>query len=243
MGFHVIIPARYDAQRLPGKPLREIGGKTLIQWVYEAARSSRADRVVVATDDQRIAVVVSGFGGEVCMTSREHRSGTDRIAQAADDLDLGDDEIVVNLQGDEPMMQAAMIEMVADALARDPGMPMATAAHPIADDMMFHDPNVVKVVCDEKSRALYFSRAPIPFPRDGDAPRALHHIGLYAYRVRFLRQFTSWPVCPLESTERLEQLRALYNGAPILVCTSDSAPDPGIDTEQDLERYRRTVEK
>ncbi|HUW97724.1 MAG TPA: 3-deoxy-manno-octulosonate cytidylyltransferase [Acidiferrobacter sp.] len=235
--MHVVIPARYAATRLPGKPLRDVGGRPLIVRVYERAMASGADSVTVATDDTRIAEAVRAAGGDVVMTRATHVSGTDRLAEAVRTLGLKEDDIVVNLQGDEPLMPPELLAEVADCLVCHPDFAMATAAHPLADDQQFQNPHVVKVVCDQQGRALYFSRAPIPWPRLQPLPGGpLRHIGLYAYRVGFLRLFSSWEPCPLELCEGLEQLRALEHGAMIGVVRTDRTPGPGVDTEADLER-------
>ncbi len=236
--FDVIIPARYGSTRLPGKPLLEIAGKPLIQWVYQAARSSDAKQVIVATDDARILRTVHGFGGDACMTSTDHASGTDRVAEAVERLGLPPERIVVNLQGDEPQMPAAVINQVAGCLSECPAASAATVCVPILDSGEFHRPSVVKVVVNDSGMALYFSRAPIPWPRDGGATAALRHIGIYAYRAGFVTEFASWPVGELERIEQLEQLRLLERGKGIAVREASKIPGPGIDTAEDLERFR-----
>lgn len=240
MEFDVIIPARHASTRLPGKLLSEVGGKPLIQWAWENARASAASRVLVATDDERIRERVAAFGGETCMTKAGHPSGTDRIAEAAALLGLADERLVVNVQGDEPELPPVLIDAVATALEHDPRAEMATASHALPDAAEFADPNVVKVVIDEAGRALYFSRAPIPFHReDAGAPHeARRHVGIYAYRAGFLKRFSAWPPSRLEQVERLEQLRALERGVAIAVHQSAEAPGPGIDTAEDLARFR-----
>lgn len=243
----VIIPARHASTRLPGKPLLDIAGKPMIQHVVDCARRSGAQRVVVATDDARIRAAVEAFGTEVCMTAAHHPSGTDRIAEVIQQLGLAPDEIVVNLQGDEPLMPSALIQEVAAALAAQPSAVMASACHPIADRQTLANPNVVKVVLDAHGYALYFSRAPIPWPRDammqsGDfAVQAQHHIGLYAYRAGFVSRYAAWPPCPLEQIEALEQLRVLWHGEKIIMCKTASAPAAGVDTPEDLARVRRLL--
>ncbi len=233
--MHVIIPARYAATRLPGKPLRDVAGRPLVVRVLERALASGAAQVIVATDDARIATAVRDAGGRAVMTAASHASGTDRIGEAVRLLGLGDDEIVVNLQGDEPLMPPALIAQVAQALAANRGWQMATAAYRLHDEAAFQNPHQVKVVCDDAQRALYFSRAPIPWPRQGFGPDGfLGHIGLYAYRVGFIRQFTGWGPGGLERCEGLEQLRALERGATVGVVLSDRSPGPGVDTEEDL---------
>lgn len=237
----VIIPARFGSTRLPAKALADIGGKPLVVRVFECARASRAERVVVATDDERIAKAARDAGAEVCMTGTHHPAGTDRIAEAVRNLRIADDEIIVNLQGDEPLMPPALINEVAARLAGDAGAAMATACCPLMDDAGFTNPNVAKVVCDQAGYALYFSRAPIPYPRDaaGDgAAAARRHIGLYAYRAGFIREYAGWPPCPLERIESLEQLRVLWHGYRITVVEAAEPPGTGVDTADDLARVR-----
>ncbi|MBC7162436.1 MAG: 3-deoxy-manno-octulosonate cytidylyltransferase [Immundisolibacter sp.] len=250
MDFTVIIPARYEATRLPGKPLADLGGRPLLQWVHERALASGAARVVVATDDARIEGAAQAFGAEVVMTSPEHRSGTDRIADAAHQLGLPDDALVVNVQGDEPLMPPPLIRQVAANLAAHPAADMATLSQRILTLSELASPHVVKVVCDREGYALYFSRALIPQPRDG-MPEAEHladavpgwqrHIGIYAYRVGFLRAFVHWPPAAIESTEMLEQLRALWNGASIHVAEACAPAPVGVDTPEDLARLRERI--
>ncbi len=248
MVIRVVIPARYASTRLPGKPLADIGGQPMIVRVAAAARRARTDGVWVATDDERIATAVRQHGFEAVMTRADHASGTDRIAEVADQLQWDDADIVVNVQGDEPLLDPALIEAVAAALRGDPDAAMATAAHPLTAAEDFFNPNVVKVVCDVRGRALYFSRAPIPWDRDKFAGSrdalpanlpAQRHIGLYAYRVDFLRRFGQLTPSPLERCESLEQLRALWHGYPIQVVSIDHPPAPGVDTPEDLQRVRR----
>ncbi len=243
----VVIPARFASTRLPGKPLLDIAGKPMIERVHAQARASGAKRVIIATDDERIRAVVAGFGGEACMTDSGHQSGTDRIAEVISILGLDPNEVVVNLQGDEPLMPPALIRQVADTLLTHPHAAMATACHAIHDRRSFMDPNVVKLVTDCTGCALYFSRAPIPWARDeisgtGDFPvRALRHIGIYAYRAEFVSRFAAWPGCDLERIEALEQLRVLWNGERIAVCEVAQAPPGGVDTPQDLDRVRAAL--
>lgn len=243
--FRVVIPARYQSTRLPGKPLLDIAGKPMIAHVHDRALASGAEQVVIATDDQRIADVAHEIGAEVCMTSTSHRSGTDRIAEVVTRLAWGDEDTVVNLQGDEPDMPPNLITEVAGSLSEDSAIEMATLATPIKDQSELFDPNVVKVVLNTKQSALYFSRAPIPWNRDefndlvasdGPVDGYLRHIGLYAYRVGFIKRFVSWEQAPLEQLESLEQLRALWNGAGIHVNVTDTPPPPGVDTVEDLKR-------
>jgi 3-deoxy-manno-octulosonate cytidylyltransferase (CMP-KDO synthetase) len=248
--FHVVVPARFASTRLPGKPLADIAGKPMIVRVVEAALKSAAGDVHVATDDERVRAAVEAHGHRVRMTRADHASGTDRIAEVADALGWRDDEIVVNVQGDEPLIEPALIDAVAQTLVRDDEAMVATAAHPLGSAADFFNPNVVKVVCNSVGRALYFSRAPIPWARDDfatDRERlpedlgALRHIGIYAYRVGFLRRFGELSPSPLERIEALEQLRALWHGYGIRVITVDHAPEPGVDTPEDLERVRRLI--
>ena len=257
MSFLVIIPARYGSTRLPGKPLLDIAGKPMIQRVWERAAASAAERVVVATDDERVAGVVEGFGGEVCMTRAEHESGTDRLQEVAQRLALDDEQIVVNVQGDEPLIPPAVIDQVARNLASSRRAEIATLAKRIHSREELFDPNAVKVVVDNTLHALYFSRAPIPWDRDAwnrDALAGLNpasdpnpptlagewarHIGIYAYRVGFLQRFVTWPMGRLERLERLEQLRAMEQGVAIHVDESCEEIPAGVDTPEDLERMR-----
>jgi 3-deoxy-manno-octulosonate cytidylyltransferase (CMP-KDO synthetase) len=226
------------ATRLPGKPLLADTGKPLVVHTLEAASAARcAVRVAVATDDPRIAEAVRAAGGEAVVTSPDCRSGTDRVAEAV--RALPGEDLVLNVQGDEPEIAAADLDRLADAMEADPGIPMGTLACPLASEEEFRSPSVVKVVLDASGCALYFSRAPIPFPRDGGgAAPALRHVGVYAYRRAFLEGFASLPQAPLERTEMLEQLRALENGHRIRVVPADRAP-PGIDTREDYEAFVR----
>jgi len=252
MSFHVIIPARYASSRLPGKPLIDIAGKTMIQHVYERAQKSQAQIVVVATDDVRIADAVKGFGGEVCMTSDQHVSGTDRIQEVVNKIGLDADQIVVNVQGDEPLIPAVVIDQVANNLANNSAADMSTLSIAIDTLEELMDPNAVKVVSDINQYALYFSRAPIPYARDhfsennqspGSLPNVNYqrHIGIYGYRVSFLDQFIHWPAAEIELTESLEQLRALWNGKRIHVEQACEVPPAGVDTPEDAERVRAIV--
>ena len=229
--FVVVIPSRYASVRLPGKPLREINGKTMIQHVHERGSESSARDLVIATDDQRIADVCESFGATVCMTGDQHRSGSERIAEVCDIMDWSDDTVIVNLQGDEPTMPAVLIDQCA-TLLDDPSADIATLASPIASEEDFQNPNVVKVVVDDKSDALYFSRSPIPHEDFGPA---LHHHGIYAYRAGVLRRLVAAPASELELSERLEQLRALSLGMKIRVAVPSTRPGVGVDTEEDLQ--------
>jgi len=241
--FHVIIPARYAATRLPGKPLLSIGGRPLVQWVWQRARDSGAASVTLATDDERIRSIALQFGADVVMTSAQHASGTDRIAEVVRSRGFDLTDIVINLQGDEPMMPATVITAVAGALESAPHADISTAAAPVQSLEEFLDPNCVKAVCAADGRALYFSRAPVPWPRDqvtagrpAGFEGALRHIGIYGYRVRSLLQFAAWAPTVLEMREKLEQLRALEHGMHIQMVTLAAAPPAGIDTPQDVER-------
>ncbi len=245
--FTVLIPARYASTRLPGKPLADIAGKPMVVRVAERAREAGADRVVVATDDARIKSAVEAHGFAACLTAADHATGTDRLAEAAQQLGLAADAIVVNVQGDEPLLAPQLIREVAALLAADPDAAIATACHPITDPAEAFNPNVVKVVLDERHRALYFSRATIPWARDAFAdgrdvvPQGLplyRHYGLYAYRVRFLRAFPALSPAPIERFEALEQLRALWHGYRIVVAVTAGTPAPGVDTPEDLARAR-----
>jgi 3-deoxy-manno-octulosonate cytidylyltransferase (CMP-KDO synthetase) len=251
VSFHVIIPARYASSRLPGKPLLHIGNKPMLQHVYERALACGASSVVVATDDQRIAKAVTGFGGTVCMTSGEHQSGTDRLAETAEQLRLPDDAVVVNLQGDEPLMPPSLLQQVAVLLEENPAAEMATLCTRIHTAAELFDPHVVKVVSDRHGKALYFSRAVIPWDRDAFAVTteelpavAVHfrHLGIYAYRVGYLRRYVTLPSCDLERMESLEQLRVLWHGGTIQVAEASQVPGPGVDTAADLERVRQLLE-
>jgi 3-deoxy-manno-octulosonate cytidylyltransferase (CMP-KDO synthetase) len=236
----VIIPARYRSSRLPGKPLLRETGKYLIQHVYErACRAKCAAAVIVATDDPRIVAAVESFGGRAMMTRRDHPSGTDRVAEAASTLDA---DVIVNLQGDEPLIDPAALDLLPVMLARDAEADMATLAVPIASPEQWHNPNCVKVVCDAHGRAVYFSRSPIPFVRDGGPdfaakpPCFLQHLGLYAYRRDFLLRLSRTPPAPLEQLEKLEQLRVLALGHRIQVGVVAQA-SIGVDTREDYERF------
>jgi 3-deoxy-manno-octulosonate cytidylyltransferase (CMP-KDO synthetase) len=241
--FKVVIPARYGSTRLPGKALRELRGRPVLQHVYERGSESAATDVVVATDDDRIADVAAAFGAVVCMTGNQHQSGTERIAEVADLLDWDDDQVVVNLQGDEPAMPAALIDQCA-ALLDDASADIATLASPLLSGEDFDDPNVVKVIRDVHGHAIYFSRAAIPYAREAEnktraVASALHHHGIYAYRCGVLRRFVAAEPSDLEVCEQLEQLRALSLGMSIAVGVPAVRPGTGIDTEEDLRRAER----
>ena len=247
MSFHVLIPARLASTRLPNKPLVDIAGRPMVVRVAQRAAESGAASVVVAADDDRIVRACAEHGVTALLTRRDHASGSDRLAEACEQLGLDGDDIVVNVQGDEPLIDPRLIGRCALLLDRHPECSVGTAAHPITDGAAFADPNVVKVVTDAAGRALYFSRAPMPWWRDGShggrpalpEPAPLRHIGLYSYRAGFLRGFPALPPSPLERIESLEQLRVLWHGHRIAVLVSDEAPGPGVDTPQDLERVRK----
>nr|WP_310617349.1 3-deoxy-manno-octulosonate cytidylyltransferase [Pantoea cypripedii] len=244
MSFVVIIPARYASTRLPGKPLVDINGKPMIVHVLERARESGADRVIVATDYEEVARAVEAAGGEVCMTRADHQSGTERLAEVVEKCGFSDDTVIVNVQGDEPMIPAVIIRQVAENLAqRQVGM--ATLAVPIHSAEEAFNPNAVKVVLDAEGYALYFSRATIPWDRERYAKSReqagdtlLRHIGIYAYRAGFIRRYIAWAPCPLEQIELLEQLRVLWYGEKIHVAVAETVPSVGVDTPEDLQRVR-----
>ncbi len=238
MDFVVIIPARMESTRLPGKPLLDIHGKPMVVRTALQAHKSNATRVIIATDSNDVLKIAHSFNIEAVLTSRNHTSGTDRIAEAARSLNLDVDRIVVNVQGDEPLIQPQIINKVANKLSNSPACVMSTCASIISRDEQLHNPNVVKVVCNYKDEALYFSRASIPFSRDGNHIQAMHHIGIYAFRNSFLQSFSQLPTGQLESIESLEQLRALENGFAIAVERLNHDILGGVDTQQDLERVR-----
>ena len=246
--FSILIPARLASTRLPDKPLAEIAGLPMVVRVAQRARASAAERVVVAADDPRIIAACEAHGVDALLTRNDHPSGSDRLAEACALLGLADDSIVVNVQGDEPLIEPALIDAVARMLADRPDAAMSTAAHAIDSLEEFTNPNVVKTVLDASGHALYFSRAPIPWWRDAAAatgaaalpasPAALRHIGIYGYRAGFVRRFPHLPPAPVENCEALEQLRALWHGHRIAVHVTTHAPGPGIDTPEDLARVR-----
>ncbi|MEQ5801818.1 3-deoxy-manno-octulosonate cytidylyltransferase [Halomonas sp. H10-9-1] len=268
--FIAVIPARFASSRLPGKPLAEIAGEPMLAHVWRRARESGATRVVVATDDPRIEQAMAPLGAEVVMTRADHPSGTDRLAEVAERLGLDDDAVLVNVQGDEPLIPPALIDQVAERLFDDPGASIATLAEPINEVATLFNPNVVKVVRARDGRALYFSRSPIPWDRESwdrefwdrefwdreawsrDALAArperlateawLRHIGLYAYRAAFLAEYRGWPPSPLEALEQLEQLRALHHGHAIQVALARESHPAGVDTAEDLARVRALLE-
>jgi 3-deoxy-manno-octulosonate cytidylyltransferase (CMP-KDO synthetase) len=239
--FKVVIPARFASSRLPGKPLLDIAGKPMVIQVAMQASKSQAGEVVIATDHAPILQVAEQYGYASVMTREDHPSGTDRIAEVAHSMGWPDETIVVNVQGDEPLIDPVLINEVAQALRNDSQAVMATACHPIHDLELFENPNVVKVVLNASGQALYFSRAAIPYPRDAEYKDRLvahRHIGIYAYRVGFLKRYASLPVTSLEQIESLEQLRVLYHGYQIAVTVTDHAPATGVDTAADLAAVR-----
>ena len=249
MSYVVVIPARYSSTRLPGKPLLDIVGKPMIQHVYERACESKATRVLIATDDPRIEKAAQGFNAEVVMTAANHPSGTDRLEEVARKLDFHPDDIVVNVQGDEPLIPPGLIDQVAENLSAQAEAGIATLCERIDDIDSVFNPNVVKVVFDGAGMAKYFSRAPIPWARDAFADAHgrtqlpaqtayYRHIGLYGYRVSLLQDFVRWSPAPLEISEALEQLRALWHGVGIHVAVAQELPVAGVDTPADLERLR-----
>jgi 3-deoxy-manno-octulosonate cytidylyltransferase (CMP-KDO synthetase) len=250
VSFRVVIPARLASTRLPGKVLRSIAGRPMLEHVYRVARDSGAEEVIIATDDVKVAEVATAFGARVCMTSATHGSGTDRINEVAETSGWAPDTVVVNLQGDEPLMPARLVAQAARELIERPGADIATVCTAIESLDEWRDPNVVKTVRDEAGYALYFSRAPIPWDRDSSVRGALalpreacwRHIGLYAYRVGVLSRFSRLPVPALERIEALEQLRALAHGMRIHVGIACERPGPGVDTESDLQQAERLMQ-
>ncbi|ELA3124016.1 3-deoxy-manno-octulosonate cytidylyltransferase [Vibrio parahaemolyticus] len=249
MSFTVVIPARYSSSRLPGKPLADIGGKPMVQWVYEQAMQAGADNVIIATDDERVSAAVEQFGGKVCMTSPNHESGTERLAEVVEKMAIPADHIIVNVQGDEPLVPPVIIRQVADNLAASDA-PMATLAVEIESEDEVFNPNAVKVVADERGYAMYFSRATIPWDRDNFAKQdkaivnpLMRHIGIYAYRAGFINTYVNWAPSALEQIEYLEQLRVLWYGEKIHVAVAKEAPAAGVDTPEDLEAIRAIVAK
>tara|TARA_R100001377_G_scaffold46553_1_gene26755 strand:+ start:338 stop:1090 length:753 start_codon:yes stop_codon:yes gene_type:complete len=242
MSFIVVIPARYASTRLPGKPLLDIAGKPMLQHVYERALASAAAAVYIATDDERVREAALRFTDNVCMTSTEHQSGTDRIQEVAAQLDLAEDAVVVNVQGDEPLIPPAAIDQVAESLRLNPSAGIASLFETIHSAAEFNNPNVVKVVTDLEGYAHYFSRAAIPFTREaaerGEASLGKRHIGIYAYRVETLNRYVLWPQVPLEVAERLEQLRAMGHGVRIHMQEAVEKMPAGVDTQEDLDAVR-----
>ena len=248
--FHVVIPARHASSRLPGKPLLPIAGKPMVVRVAEQAAQSGAQQIWIATDHQAIADAVHQYGFKACLTDARHASGTDRIAEVVRQQGWSDDTIVVNVQGDEPLIPPPLIGAVAQHLHEHPECAVATACHPIHDEAAMRNPNIVKAVLDKHGNALYFSRAPIPYPRDAFSSNSgipaelpvLRHIGIYAYRAGFLRAYSQLAPAPIEQFEALEQLRVLWHGQKIGVAVTAEAPPSGVDTEADLHAARTTFE-
>ena len=246
MSFIVVIPARYESTRLPGKVLADINGKPMIQWVVEKAKLSGASQVIVATDNDNVEAVVKSFGGEVCKTRSDHQSGTERLAEVMETYQFSDDQVIVNVQGDEPFIPPENIAQVADNLAQQEHVRMGTLAIKITDIDEAFNPNAVKVLCDKNGHALYFSRATIPYDRNRFLNKEsvkeigdfyLRHIGIYAYRAGFIKDYVTWPASQLEQIESLEQLRVLWQGEKIHVAVAQSTvPVEGVDTPDDLER-------
>ena len=252
MSYSIVIPARYAATRLPGKPLREIAGKTLLQHVYECAQRTQAHQIIIATDDERIRQAAVNFGADVCMTAASHQSGTQRINEVIAMRNIADGEIIVNLQGDEPLMPAACVSQVAQLLIDNPSVQMSTLVTPILHDEDVFDSNVVKVALNKQNHALYFSRASIPWQRGTyeqhrvkrtDSWSCLRHIGIYGYRAAYIKEYVSLPPSPLETLESLEQLRVLWHGGTIIVGHAVEVPGPGVDTEQDFAKVSHLVQQ
>ena len=251
MPYHIIIPARYASTRLPGKPLLPLADKPILQHVHEQACKSQAASVCIATDDDRIRTAAEMFGADVCMTSAEHTSGTERLAEVIDIKKFKEDDIIINLQGDEPFMPSQCLDQVASLLADKANCSMASLCEPISEPTDVFDPNIVKVVMDKNRYALYFSRAPIPWNREtfieGETTRPLsgseyyRHIGLYAYRAGFIKTYLTLEPGPLERLESLEQLRVLWHGYKIAMDAATQSPGPGIDTTEDLARAERFI--
>ena len=250
MPFSVIIPARHASTRLPGKPLLDVAGKPMLQHVWERSRRSEASSVIIATDDRRIAAAAEGWGAQVCMTDSRHASGTDRLHEVISICGFDDEDLVVNVQGDEPLIPPEVINQVANNLVLASPAGMATLSEPLTDVQTLLDPDVVKVVLDAAGFAVYFSRAPVPYPRGMDLEKPeglldfppgqwLRHIGIYAYRAGFLRRFTGWAPAPAEQLEQLEQLRVLYHGEAVHVAHACAHVPGGVDTPSDLDSVRR----
>ncbi len=243
MSFHVIIPARLHSTRLPGKVLKDLAGKPMIQYVYESAQQCGAASVTIATDDDTIAEVADGFGASVCMTEASHQSGTERICEAVDTLELSSDDVVIGLQADEPLMPPAMIQLLAEDLVEHEHLNVASLCAPIQSTEDLFNPNTVKVVLNRRHYAVYFSRAPMPWNRDGvTSPGEMtitnqhyRHIGMYGYRVAFLDDYKKWSASPLETIEQLEQLRIIWNGGRIHMKVYEQPVPPGVDTEEDFQ--------
>ncbi len=252
MEFYVVIPARYASTRLPGKPLCNIAGKPMIQHVYERARESDAERVIIATDDERIQAVAEAFGAEVCMTSSNHPSGTDRLAEVLDVLACSDEQIIINLQGDEPLMPAALINQTAENLANNSAASVATLCKPLTNCAALFDRHCVKVTLDQNGYALYFSRSAIPWPgadysaASESLPEGadyFSHIGLYGYRAKFIKAYVTWSTCPHEKVESLEQLRVLWHGHKIHVGVTDQYLGLSVDTKEELTKLEAIMSR
>lgn len=251
MSFSIIIPARYASTRLPGKPLLDIAGKPMIQHVYERAIDSGAEQVIIATDDERIKSAAEGFGAEVCLTAAHHQSGTERLSEVIESHNIADEHVVINLQGDEPLLPPRCLQQVAEGLANDSEAVIATLCTPAKSIDEIFDPHAVKVVRDHKQHALYFTRAPVPWDREHfhDKPELTdeqlgvyqRHIGLYGYRAGFVKEYIQLPVTQIEKIESLEQLRVMWHGYKIVVLDADEVPGPGVDTEEDLEEVRKLL--
>ena len=251
MSFRIVIPSRFASTRLPAKPLRDICGKPMIERVIEQAKKSEAEEVIVATDEQKIADAIAHLDIRVCMTHENHQSGTERLSEVIEQLGFDDDQILINLQGDEPMMPAVCLNQIGQALEQDSGVKMATLCTPLTDIEELFDPHAVKVVRDINNFALYFTRAAVPWSRDcfNETARKMppsqeyqRHIGLYGYRAGFVKQYLEWQSSDIEKTESLEQLRVLYYGEKIKVITAATAPGPGVDTLDDLKRVCKLFE-
>ncbi|CCN83700.1 3-deoxy-manno-octulosonate cytidylyltransferase [Vibrio nigripulchritudo SFn27] len=247
MAFTVVIPARYQSTRLPGKPLADIAGKPMIEWVYQQAIQAGADQVIIATDDERVKSAVERFGAQVCMTSDKHESGTERLAEVVEKMQIPADHVVVNVQGDEPLIPPSIITQVAENLKMSDA-PMATLSVEIEDESEVFNPNAVKVVTDQNGYALYFSRASIPWDRDDFSKESpsirqplQRHIGIYAYRAGFIKTYVEWEPSALERIECLEQLRVLWYGEKIHVAVAKETPAAGVDTPEDLEVVRKLL--
>lgn len=250
MSFCIIIPARFESSRLPGKPLMDIHGKPMIQWTWLQAKKSGAERIIIATESQEVKQACEAFGAEVCLTGDQHQSGTERIAEVIQLAGIADNEIIVNVQGDEPMLPSQLIHQVAEGLETNPHVPMATLCEPIYSVDTVFDPHAVKVSRDVNNFAINFSRAPLPWSRDtfSQSTKTLptnwaykRHIGLYAYRAGFVKQYVAWPECDLEHVEKLEQLRVLWHGVNILVLDALCDAGVGVDTAEDLQQVRRLI--
>lgn len=247
MEFRVIIPVRYNSTRLPGKALLDIHGKPMIQHVYERAVESGADSVVIATDSDEVAAAAESFGAQVCMTSEDHQSGTERLSETVEALDYDDDEIIVNVQGDEPLIPPAIIKQVAAALAEHETVKVASVCQPLKSVEELKNPNMVKVVLNRRNHAMYFSRSPVPWQASIElgnpdiSENYFRHVGIYAYRVSALRDYMNWAESPYEALESLEQLRVLWNGHRIHMSVSSLNLLAGVDTQEDLDRVREVM--